>query len=241
MNHVIVALNAIAYIIPLVLYYKKKKQIDIGFLFYTIFAVSAIGSFWYYSLEDVDLYYPNIGIVAFVYLWIMINLCLLPLYQTDLKKITYIDDRGIAPLLNVLSIMFVLLSLLPIVSLLSKISLSMFVGNDLGRMYESDADKAALYFSGISKYCFALIRRFEDILIILFFYQLSKAKKNWKLIYAMWLPIGLFVLFKVVSGSRGGVMSTFIAFFAMALFLKNTFKEKTFAYIKRVGIFLPRS
>lgn len=237
MNHVIVALNAIAYIIPLVLYYKKKKQIDIGFLFYTIFAVSAIGSFWYYSLEDVDLYYPNIGIVAFVYLWIMINLCLLPLYQTDLKKITYINDRGIAPLLNVLSIMFVLLSLLPIVSLLSKISLSMFVGNDLGRMYESDADKAALYFSGISKYCFALIRRFEDILIILFFYQLSKAKKNWKLIYAMWLPIGLFVLFKVVSGSRGGVMSTFIAFFAMALFLKNTFKEKTFAYIKRVGIF----
>lgn len=237
MNHVIVALNAIAYIIPLVLYYKKKKQIDIGFLFYTIFAVSAIGSFWYYSLEDVDISYSNIKLLAFIYLWLIINLCLLPLYQTNLRRITYIDDRGVAPLLNGLSIMFVLLSLLPIVSLLSKISLSMFVGNDLGRMYESDADKAALYFSGISKYCFALIRRFEDILIILFFYQLSKAKKNWKLIYAMWLPIGLFVLFKVVSGSRGGVMSTFIAFFSMALFLRNAFEEKTIAYIKRISVF----
>ena len=201
-----------------------------------IFAVSAIGSFWYYSQEDVDLYYPNIELSAFIYLWLMINFCLLPLYQTNLRKITYIDDRGIAPLLDGLSIMFVVLSLLPIVSLLSKVSLSMFVGNDLGRMYESDADKSALYFSGISKYCFALIRRFEDILIILFFYQLSKAKKNWTLINAMWLPIGLFVLFKVASGSRGGVMSTFIAFFAMALFLRNTFELKTFAYIRKIGL-----
>ena len=201
-----------------------------------IFAVSAIGSFWYYSQEDVDLYYPNIELSAFIYLWLMINFCLLPLYQTNLRKITYIDDRGIAPLLDGLSIMFVVLSLLPIVSLLSKVSLSMFVGNDLGRMYESDADKSALYFSGISKYCFALIRRFEDILIILFFYQLSKAKKNWALINAMWLPIGLFVLFKVASGSRGGVMSTFIAFFAMALFLRNTFEQKTFAYIRKIGV-----
>ena len=236
MNHVLVAINAIAYIIPLILYYKKKRQIDIGFLFYMIFAVSAIGSFWYYSQEDVDLYYPNIELSAFIYLWLMINFCLLPLYQTNLRKITYIDDRGIAPLLDGLSIMFVVLSLLPIVSLLSKVSLSMFVGNDLGRMYESDADKSALYFSGISKYCFALIRRFEDILIILFFYQLSKAKKNWTLINAMWLPIGLFVLFKVASGSRGGVMSTFIAFFAMALFLRNTFEQKTFAYIRKIGL-----
>ena len=236
MNHVLVAINAIAYIIPLILYYKKKRQIDIGFLFYMIFAVSAIGSFWYYSQEDVDLYYPNIELSAFIYLWLMINFCLLPLYQTNLRKITYIDDRGIAPLLDGLSIMFVVLSLLPIVSLLSKVSLSMFVGNDLGRMYESDADKSALYFSGISKYCFALIRRFEDILIILFFYQLSKAKKNWALINAMWLPIGLFVLFKVASGSRGGVMSTFIAFFAMALFLRNTFEQKTFAYIRKIGL-----
>ena len=236
MNHVLVAINAIAYIIPLILYYKKKRQIDIGFLFYMIFAVSAIGSFWYYSQEDVDLYYPNIELSAFIYLWLMINFCLLPLYQTNLRKITYIDDRGIAPLLDGLSIMFVVLSLLPIVSLLSKVSLSMFVGNDLGRMYESDADKSALYFSGISKYCFALIRRFEDILIILFFYQLSKAKKDWALINAMWLPIGLFVLFKVASGSRGGVMSTFIAFFAMALFLRNTFEQKTFAYIRKIGL-----
>lgn len=236
MNHVLVAINAIAYIIPLILYYKKKRQIDIGFLFYMVFAVSAIGSFWYYSQEDVDLYYPNIELSAFIYLWLMINFCLLPLYQTNLRKITYIDDRGIAPLLDGLSIMFVVLSLLPIVSLLSKVSLSMFVGNDLGRMYESDADKSALYFSGISKYCFALIRRFEDILIILFFYQLSKAKKNWALINAMWLPIGLFVLFKVASGSRGGVMSTFIAFFAMALFLRNTFEQKTFAYIRKIGV-----
>lgn len=236
MNHVLVAINAIAYIIPLILYYKKKRQIDIGFLFYMIFAVSAIGSFWYYSQEDVDLYYPNIELSAFIYLWLMINFCLLPLYQTNLRKITYIDDRGIAPLLDGLSIMFVVLSLLPIVSLLSKVSLSMFVGNDLGRMYESDADKSALYFSGISKYCFALIRRFEDILIILFFYQLSKAKKDWALINAMWLPIGLFVLFKVASGSRGGVMSTFIAFFAMALFLRNTFEQKTFAYIRKIGV-----
>ena len=236
MNHVLVAINAIAYIIPLILYYKKKRQIDIGFLFYMIFAVSAIGSFWYYSQEDVDLYYPNIELSAFIYLWLMINFCLLPLYQTNLRKITYIDDRGIAPLLDGLSIMFVVLSLLPIVSLLSKVSLSMFVGNDLGRMYESDADKSALYFTGIIKYCFALIRRFEDILIILFFYQLSKAKKNWALINAMWLPIGLFVLFKVASGSRGGVMSTFIAFFAMALFLRNTFEQKTFAYIRKIGV-----
>lgn len=227
--------NAIAYIISFFLYQKKKREVDVGTFIYAIFALSAISSVWYYSHDNMHLYYPNITFPPFLFLWLMITICLLPMSKSNFKKLKSIDDQGLGGFLDLLSVYLIIFSIFPLISLLSKFSIFSLVGDTLGEMYESDIDKSSYYFSGISKISFALIRRFGDLAVILFFYQIIKRNK--------WLIIGLlisnafFILFSLVSGSRGGMLATLFVFVALGLFLKNCFHRSIYSKLKKMAIF----
>lgn len=237
MSLLLVVLNAVAFLLFFIFYQRKKKSIDVGSLFYFIYAASACGSVWYYTQDNIELYYSNITLLPFIYLWISIGISLYPFQRLDSNCVKRLDDNGIKPLLNGLSIAFAILSIPPLLSILSKFSLSMLIGNNLGMMYEADIDKSSLFFgSGLSKICFALIRRFENLIIILLFYQLSQKTKNKGIISGLLLSVSLFFIFKLASGSRGGIMGTFIAFFSMFIFLKNTFSAKLYRMMKMIGL-----
>ena len=204
LNNILLLAYAIGFLVVYVLYQRKKKQFDTGSFLYLIFVASSFGSCWYYSQDKVDVFYPRITIYPLVFLFITINICLLPLWKLDTTKVKGINDRGVSPLLNALSIVFIILSILPLASLLSHFSLSMLGGSYLSSMYESNEDKAALYFSGISKVSFALIRRFENIIVVLFFYQIYKKRKDYAI--GLSLPMIMFLIYKLMSGSRGGLV-----------------------------------
>ena len=235
MNQLYILINAIVFGLLLVRYQKLKKTIDIGSLFYFIMAISAIGSCWYYSQDKVNIFYPDISLIGFSYLWITIAICLHPFETVHFNRIKKIEIGGIAVFLDILTVIFIVISIPPFISLLTHISFSSFGSNYLGRMYESEVDKASLYFSGFTKACFAMIRRFEDIIIVLFMYQLSKGKKNLQMCIGLFIPIFLFLLFKMFSGSRGGVMASFISIMSAVLLLKDTFSKQIFNYIKLGG------
>lgn len=232
----IVILNGIAYILSFFLYQRKKGIVDVGTFIYALFAFSALGSVWYYSLEYVDQYYPNITFLPFLYLWILINVCLYPMYRSNFEKIHCIDSEGIGAILDFLSIYLITFSLLPLISLVLKFSISDMVGDTLGEMYEVGGDKAEYYFSGISKISFALIRRFGDLAIVLFFYQISKKRRNRWLVLGLLLSNAFFFLFSLVSGSRGGMLATLFVFIALGLFLKKCFDESIFLKLKKMAI-----
>ena len=231
-------LNAIAYLLSLIIYQRKKKTIDVGTFLYALFTFSALGSVWYYGHDNVDLYYPDITFIPYLYLWAMVNLCLYPMSKVNFQKIKGIDDKGIAVFLNLLSIYLIVFSILPFISLITKFSVYNLIGDALGELYETNIDKSEYYFSGISKISFAFIRRFGDIAVILLFYQITKKRKNKWIIAGLLLSNIFFFIFSLASGSRGGMLATLFVFVSLGLLLKNVFDESLFIKLKKTAIIL---
>lgn len=234
-NNFLFLVYALSFVLVFALYQKHKKQFDTGSFLYLIYVMGGIGACWYYAQDKVDIFYPHITIEPLIYLFITINICLLPLWKTKFKNLHRIDDRGMSDIYNGLSVIFCVLSILPLLSLLSHFSLAQLAGSNLGNMYESSVDKSALFFAGPSKFCFALIRRFEMLVIVLLFYQLSK--KNIKYVYGLLVPVIVFALYKLLSGSRGGLVGTALLFVTLFLMLKQTLAPKVKTAVTKVALF----
>lgn len=232
-NHFLLLLYALAFVLVFMAYQRHKKTFDTGSFLYLIYAAGGIGGCWYYSQEKRDLFYPNIYIEALIFLFVTINICLYPLWKADFTKLKKIDDNGMEDIYNLLSVFFAVISILPLLSLLSHFSFGLLVGSNLASMYESGIDKSALFFHGPSKICFALLRRFEMVIVVLLFYQLSKNKKN--LACGLLLPMIVFVMFKLLSGSRGGLVGTALLLTTLFLMLRQTLQKKIRRMIVRVG------
>ena len=232
-NNFLLLLYAVFFIIVFVFYQQHKKRFDTGSFLYLIYVMGGVGACWYYAQDKVDLYYPNIQIAPLFYLFVTINICLLPLWNAKFSSLQRIKDNGMAEIYDGLSFVFFALSILPLVSLLSNFSFQQLVGSNLSNMYESSGDKSALFFSGPSKFCFAMIRRFEILVVVLLFYQLSKRKT--KYVYELCIPIMVFTLFKLLSGSRGGLVGTGLLMVTLFLMLRQTFSADTRKTVVKIG------
>lgn len=232
-NNFLLLLYAVFFIIVFVFYQQHKKRFDTGSFLYLIYVMGGVGACWYYAQDKVDLYYPNIQIAPLFYLFVTINICLLPLWNAKFSSLQRIKDNGMAEIYDGLSFVFFALSILPLVSLLSNFSVQQLVGSNLSNMYESSGDKSALFFSGPSKFCFAMIRRFEILVVVLLFYQLSKRKT--KYVYELCIPIMVFTLFKLLSGSRGGLVGTGLLMVTLFLMLRQTFSADTRKTVVKIG------
>ena len=232
-NNFLLLLYAVFFIIVFVFYQQHKKRFDTGSFLYLIYVMGGVGACWYYAQDKVDLYYPNIQIAPLFYLFVTINICLLPLWNAKFSSLQRIKDNGMAEIYDGLSFVFFALSILPLVSLLSNFSVQQLVGSNLSNMYEYSGDKSALFFSGPSKFCFAMIRRFEILVVVLLFYQLSKRKT--KYVYELCIPIMVFTLFKLLSGSRGGLVGTGLLMVTLFLMLRQTFSAETRKTVVKIG------
>lgn len=232
-NNFLLLLYAVFFIIVFVFYQQHKKRFDTGSFLYLIYVMGGVGACWYYAQDKGDLYYPNIQIAPLFYLFVTINICLLPLWNAKFSSLQRIKDNGMAEIYDGLSFVFFALSILPLVSLLSNFSVQQLVGSNLSNMYEYSGDKSALFFSGPSKFCFAMIRRFEILVVVLLFYQLSKRKT--KYVYELCIPIMVFTLFKLLSGSRGGLVGTGLLMVTLFLMLRQTFSAETRKTVVKIG------
>lgn len=232
-NNFLLLLYALGFVCVYAKYQKHKKNFDTGSFLYLIYVMGGVGGCWYYSQDKVDISYPIISIGALLYLFVTINICLFPLWKAKFSSLYYIDDKGMSGVYDAISLMFCILSILPLLSLLSNFSFGLLIGSNLGDMYESNVDKASMFFSGPSKICFALIRRFEMLVIVLFFYQLSK--RNIKYAYGLCLPIIVFTLFKLLSGSRGGLVGTGLLLVTLFLMLKQTLADSVRKSVVKIG------
>jgi hypothetical protein len=177
-NMIILCINALAYIVLLIYYWKRLKSINLGIIALGIFVVSSIGSVWYYSYDWAKYYFPNINPVPLVYLFFMIWLSTKALLDFDIKNIYGIDDYGIHSVLVGLAAFISFFSVLPFFELLIKSSSISMSGSFFGQMYESGIDNALYLFSPIGKICFALIRHTGPIPVLLLFYLLEKKRTD---------------------------------------------------------------
>lgn len=232
-NNFLLLSYAVLFIFFFVCYQHYKKSFDTGSFLYLIYVMGGVGACWYYAQDKVDLYYPNIQIAPLLYLFVTINICLIPLWKAKFSALNKINDNGMCDIYNGLSFIFSILSILPLISLFTHFSFQQLVGSNLANMYESGGDTSALFFSGPSKLCFALIRRFEILVVVLLFYQLSK--NNTKYVCGLCIPIVVFTLFKLLSGSRGGLVGTGLLLVTLFLMLKQTLSPNIRKAVLKVG------
>ena len=231
----ILLINFLIYLCTLVFYLKKKKSYDLGFICLFTFTLSSLGSVWYYSFENVSSFYPHIRFEALMYIYILFMLCILPLLSLKSDNIQNVNITGYQKIIHFLSIIFSILSIPVFINLILNFGLRSFSGNELNSMYESNEDNASLIFSPWSKVFFSAIRRFYDLIILLFFYHIAKGHKK-KYIYGLGISILSFFLYDFQSGSRGGLVMHLITAIGYILTFNKILNKKIKKQIKIISI-----
>lgn len=234
----ILCFNALAYIMLLAYYLYRKRTLNLGIVILGIFTVSAMGSAWYYSFPKVSIFYPNITFIPLLFLFGCIFISIKPLLDFDLRNTTGLNDSNIAECFDVMSYVFSIACLLPFIELLLKLSSVSLAGSFFGQMYETNEDKALYFFSPIGKVCFAVLRHLTDFVILLFFYQLTKRKLNRTVLIGLGLGIVTIGMFKLLSGSRGGVFGLVITVLFYFVIFKNVMQRGRYIFIRKVLLVL---
>lgn len=231
----ILFINFLIYLCTLVLYLKKKKSYDLGFVCLFTFTLSSFSSVWYYSFDNVPLFYPDIRVEALLYIYILFMLCISPLLSLNNNDIQKINTSGFNKILRFLSITFSILSIPVFINLILNFALKSFSGNALSSMYESNEDNAVLIFAPWSKFFFSAIRRFYDLIVFLFFYNIAKRNKK-KHIYGLGISFLSFFLYDFQSGSRGGLVMHLITAVGYILIFNKIFSKQIKKQIKIISI-----
>ena len=226
-EHIFLCINAILYIITLISFIRYKKTVrNMGVFLFALYTMSAIGSVWYYSYPKVPLYYPQITAAPLIYLYLCIVVCVAPFLQTNLNQISGLDDSNIRKYLNGASIFFSIICIVPFFELILKMSSINLGGTFFSQMYDSGEDNAVFLFSSVGKKFFSPLRHLADFVVLLFFYQLSKVNVRKGVLLGMFLAVLTIVLFKLMSGSRGGIFGVFFLVVFYFSFFKNFMPEK---------------
>ncbi|KAF2509239.1 oligosaccharide repeat unit polymerase [Flavobacterium zhairuonense] len=228
-------INSCLYFFAIFFYYKKKCSLDLGFFLLAAFFLSSVGSCWYYTYYVASHSYTNLTLLAFIYLFGLTIVCLLPILRQDMSNIRYVRTYQVSEFLTICSFIFAIASVIPFFQLISKISFGS-VGLSLGKMYESNEDNASLLFSGVGKISFSVIRHFGDVVLVLWGYQLTLQKKNVFLLLGLSISLLTFLLFGFLSGSRGGILFNIVGIFSVFLILKNVLDKKIVRLITRWGL-----
>ena len=229
---IILCINALAYIVLLIYYWKRLKSVNLGIIVLGIFVVSSIGSVWYYTYDVTKIYYPNIYALPLVYVFFLVWLSTKVLLDFDIKKINGIDDRGVQSILVGLAAFLSFFSILPFLELLIKASSISMGGSFFGQMYEEEGDRSLYLFTPVGKICFALIRHTGPLPVLLLFYVFVK-KKNKLLQVGCLFSIITFVLYEFLAGSRGGVIGWVCAIVFTLIVFRKSFSKKTYSLIKK--------
>lgn len=223
----ILYLNAVVYVVTLVLFIRYKKTIkNMGVFLFALYTMSSIAAAWYYSYPMVPVYYPNITAPPLVYLYTCIVVCIIPTLQMDVGQVVGLDDSNIRKYLNIISIFLSITCIIPLLELLFKITSINFSGSFLNQMYESGEDHASVLFSNVGKKLFSPLRHFSDFSILLFFYQMSKEKVQKKILIGLSCAILTLVLFKIMSGSRGGIFGVLFSLVFYFSIFRNAMPQK---------------
>ena len=242
-NVIILLINALAYCLLLIYYWRKLKSINLGIIVLGIFVLSSIGSVWYYTFDMTKFFFPQIYAIPLVYVFFLVWLSTKALLDFDIKKIRGINDFCIQSFLVGLAALISFFSILPFIELLIKASSISMSSSFFGQMYEAEIDKSSYFFSPVGKFCFSLIRHLGPIPVVLLFYLIVKKEKK-KLIVGCLLSVITLFLYAFLAGSRGGVIGWSCAFVFSLFLFRYSLSERTYSLIKKssaigfVGIIL---
>lgn len=236
-GYFLLLVNAVAYIATFVLYIYKKRSLDLGAVCLFTFALSSVGSAWYYSFDKVPIFYPDISVGALAYIYMLFMLFVAPLLVLRNVGMEKDSFKRYSSVLDFLSSFFAIIAVPVFLNLIFNFLFKSFSGNVLNSMYESDVDNATLIFMPGIKYCYSFMRRFSDLITFLFCYNLL-CRGNMKVKIGLGMSVLSFFMVAFQGGSRGGIVMSLISLGGFVLLFYKTYEKTVKRYIRIMGVSL---
>lgn len=230
MGLVLVFLNAIAYSILFYQSWRKHKGLDIYSFLTFLYAFTAIMCFLYY--QEVPSEYPNIGIVAFIYLFVAIMMFMAPIRSFDLSKktITIIDNRYFL----LLALVYIGFAAYDIITSLAHTEEIIQSGayEELRNIGYTDPDSVELYSDQYQRFAKNVDSYLRPFALVYSFYLLTKPKLNKILVIGLFASVIIpSFIAAVADASRGMIIGVLLQLIVAYLLFKNkipTVRKKYF-------------
>lgn len=231
----ILIINFVVYLLTFLIYVAKKKAFDLGTICLFSFMLSSLGSVWYYSFDKVSSFYPDMNIVALMFVYFVFIMFVIPLLFINYKQIKMISSSKYQNVLHVTSCFFAIIAVPVFINLVFNFLFKSFDGNVLNSMYESDVDNATTIFVPGVKQCYSLMRRFYDLIAFLFCYNLFVCR-DVKIRIGLALSVLSFFMVAFQGGSRGGIITSLITLGGFILLFYNLYSSKVKRFIQIAGV-----
>ncbi len=223
-------INACLYIVALLVYWLKAKDIDTFFVLMAAYAFTAVMNLLY--LNSGASSYHHTTVLPYIYMFVCFLICFKPYQGMTIGKSLYIKET---PLIKILTWIYIVTGILSIYYTIPDAVMIMTMGDygELRNQMYNDAESVQLYNSQFERLCKNISSYTSPFCIVMAFYQLSKPEKKWYIIillFGIWL-VSTF-LSSVLVASRG-MVANLILRVVLILFI---FKESISAKVKRVFV-----
>lgn len=200
------------WVITFIIYWGRKRNVDAGWFAigcYTLWAILSVVLWKTPSMYDEFWSFAPLTLAPFVYLFIMLRVCMIPVTRFDTNK------TAIAPpnmtLLQYVTWFIIGCTLLQIPAIISQLSANnisnLLNDSDLGQgLYADSMANAASSGAKIENILSVFSGAFADISVLLLYYYLTLKERHVVLIIGLLLTLCLNLLTPIVCGQRSGVI-----------------------------------
>lgn len=246
-DNILVISYFLMWVLVLVLYQRKNRQMDAGsaiivtYVCYAFFSILTLNR----PITFLDYYdYNHLKLFPFIYLFVMLIIALSPaiVYHNHPAKQIENPNTRIFYVIAIISILSALFLLPNILMNFGDGLLKLITDTDAGKdAYQEQLENASDSGGAISNIPAILFNALSELSIFTFFYFLTFRKKNVWLVAGLGIPLAVSVLQPIMAGQRGPVIYTLLTVFLAYMFFKQFLSvriKKVVRYIGAIGIFM---
>lgn len=241
-DNILVFFYFVLWVVALVLYQRKHRQLDAGtaimgtYVCYAFFSILTLNR----PITYLDYYdYNHLTLFPFIYLFVMLLIALSPAIVYHFRPARQIEEPNtrIFYLIAVVSILSALFLLPNILMNHGDGLLKLVTDTDAGRdAYEEQLENASESGGGITNIPAIIFNAISEITIFTFFYFLTLRKKNFWLLSGLCVAIAVSVLQPIMSGQRGPVIYTLLTVLLGYMFFKQFYSDRIKKVVRYIGI-----
>lgn len=244
MEKTILICNAILWIVTFIYWLKKKGIYNVGLFIILLYTLISCASYHLYiSPETNSFYEPTIYIMPFMYLYVIIQALISPLLKIEYGEIHEIrlpSIKIIKPICYYIIISSLYQLLMGWEDVKHGFFLIMLDNSNAIDLYidSTDANMTQKAFSGTFNFMGVIASTGVNFSMLFFFLYLLYPNKNKKILIGMIVAILITPLMSVASGSREKVITSFLMFVLMYLFLKPLLNKQLRKNIENAAMLL---
>jgi oligosaccharide repeat unit polymerase len=239
-SNINIVLFILAWLVTIILYHIKKKIIDAGSVLLFTYLIYSVTSLLLYNSPFY--HFDRIRLFPFIYLFLILLLVFWPILKFNANKIEEIQKIP-SIYLSIFSLIFIIASLVQLPEIISEFVLSIrklltTSSGGLDLYNKSMAGSRSIGDGKISNLASIISNAFGNFGILLFFYYLTRKKRNKLILIGLFISSIISLLFNVSLGQRGPILETLFSMIITYFALRRFLQPKVNRIIKIVGVSL---